>query len=460
MITAMVGMATTALGLSLVTKTPSNLPLFVLRRPTPEEARSVYSGARHEPLYGCILGAYIDLDDRLERMFTDASGRVHRLPDEFEGLVGKKHGSYFCYVGYGSSLPKQWIAALAMEGRIVHIALEPNNGLEHVRDDAYLRGLADGLRETGAPIFLRFASEMNGPWVRWHGDTALYRAKFRLVSRVMKERAPNVAMLWVPYTTPTGGTDLYYPGDDAVDWVGVNMYSVTYYNQNRRTPGDRVNPVTKLEWVYRRYAPRKPIVIGEYGATHFSSLEGRETVGFAVRCIRSLYSALPRLFPRVKAVHYFNGNNLALPHRQNNNYTVTQNPDVLRAYRESVAPHYFLSSVKVDGLPVSPMPLKHGDDVSGTVVLSTWSPWQSPGVRLRWSFGGRTVSASARDFDWETVWDTRAWPDGPGRLTVEAFHGRRRIASSSVTVNVANLRTFQARAESPVAKSPARATAK
>ncbi|MBY0457164.1 MAG: hypothetical protein K2V38_07495, partial [Gemmataceae bacterium] len=354
----------------------------------------------------------------------------------------------------------QWIAALAMEDRIVHIALEPNNGLEYVREDAYLLSLADDLRETGAKVFLRFASEMNGPWVRWHGDTALYRAKFRLVSRVMKERAPNVAMLWVPYTTPVGGRDLYYPGDDAVDWVGVNMYSVTYYNQDKRTPGDRVNPVTKLERIYRSYAPRKPIVIGEYGATHFSSVEGKETVDFAVRSIRSLYQALPRLFPRVKAVHYFNGNNLELEHRLNNNYTVTQNPEVLKAYREATAGDYFLSATRQPEPPVSPMPLRNDDTVAGTVKLSTWSRWQSKGVRIRWSFAGEPFAVSDEDFEWDAFWNTTSVPDGPGRLTVEAWWGRRRLATTSVRVVVANGRPPQALTASPLATSPSKPTAK
>ncbi|MCW5940335.1 MAG: hypothetical protein KF884_11860 [Fimbriimonadaceae bacterium] len=460
MIASMTGMATAALGLSLVAKAPTGLPLFIERVPTAEEARSVYSGAVHEPKYGCFLGAYIDLDNRLQSTFTDSTGRQHRLPDEFERIVGKKHSSYFCYVGYGTRLPKQWITALAMEDRIVHIALEPNNGLEFVRDDHYLQSLADDLKDTGAKIFLRFASEMNGPWVRWHGDTALYRAKFRLVSRVMKERAPNVAMLWVPYTTPVGGTNLYYPGDDAVDWVGVNMYSVTYYNQNKRTPGDRVNPVTKLQRIYRDYAPRKPIVIGEYGATHYSAVEGKETVGFAVRSIRSLYAALPRLYPRVKAVHYFNGNNLELAHRQNNNYTVTQNAEVLQAYREAAAAEYYLSSATPRSLPSSPMPLKNDDTVSGTVKLSTWCPWQTSGVRLRWSFASKSFSVSSRDLDWETSWDTNTVPDGPGRLTVEAFQGQRRLATKSVRVVVSNPHRAQARIESPAASSPAKPTAK
>src|SRR5690606_9868459 len=125
-------------------------------------------------------------------------------------------------------------------GRYVHIAFEPNDGLDKVKDDEYLREFADDLAATKAPIFLRYASEMNGDWVKYHGDPELYREKFRLVSKVMKERAPNVAMVWCPFSTPVGSIPDYYPGDEWVDWVGVNIYSVTYLNQNLDLPAAHI----------------------------------------------------------------------------------------------------------------------------------------------------------------------------------------------------------------------------
>src|SRR5690606_17176725 len=107
-----------------------------------------------------------------------------------------------------------------------------------------------------APIFLRYASEMNGDWVKYHGDPELYREKFRLVSKVMKERAPNVAMVWCPFSTPVGSIPDYYPGDEWVDWVGVNIYSVTYLNQNLDLPAAHIAPTTHLRYIYENYAER------------------------------------------------------------------------------------------------------------------------------------------------------------------------------------------------------------
>lgn len=300
------------------------------------------SPAKYEPDSGCYLGAYIELDPTLKKKFVDQNGNKRKLPSEFEKVAGKKHAMYFFYLGYGRPLPLDWVKYLASDGKFVHVALEPNNGLGRVKDDAYLRKLARDMRDSGAKIFLRFASEMNGDWTNYSGDPARYVQKFRLVSRIMKEIAPNVAMVWCPYTTPRGNIQSYYPGDDWVDWVGVNMYNVTFYNENLKTPARHVRPTDMLDFVYDRYASRKPIMIGEYGTTHFSKVEGKASVEYARRNIEELYRMLQTEYRRVKAINYFNSNNLKIS-RANNDYSVTCEPKVLDTYRKAVANPWFLS---------------------------------------------------------------------------------------------------------------------
>lgn len=299
---------------------------------------------KFEPSSGCILGAYIDLDPNLKRTIKMEDGRVHKVPEEFEALTEKKHGMYFFYMGYGKPFPIAWVKHLAAQDRYVHVALEPNLGISQVQNDAYLLQLAKDMKASGAKIFLRFASEMNGPWVKYHGNPALYRQTFKLMSKVMHKHAPNVAMVWCPYFQPTREIPDYYPGDDAVDWVGVNMYSVTYFNQNAKTPGQHMKPRDMLRWMYDTYSYRKPLMICEYATTHFSALEDNAAVNFAVNNITELYSDLPKEFPRVKAINYFDTNNLELSHRLNNDYTVTGNSVVLEAYKRAISSGYYLRS--------------------------------------------------------------------------------------------------------------------
>ena len=102
------------------------LGLYLDRKPTEEEAKANYTAAKFEPPYGCYLGAFIDLDSSLKETYSDSIGRVRKLPSEFERIVGNPHSTYFFYLGYGRPLPKDWVSLLSMQGKIVHIAFEPN----------------------------------------------------------------------------------------------------------------------------------------------------------------------------------------------------------------------------------------------------------------------------------------------------------------------------------------------
>lgn len=288
-----------------------------------------------EPAKGCYLGAYVDLD-------SNCRGDI----DKFEALVGRKHASYFRYVGYGEPFPFEWVAELRARNAAAHIAWEPNEGLGPVKDDEYLRGWAEAARFSGAPIFLRYASEMNGTWQAYSGDPELYKQKWRIVARVMGEVAPNVALVWCPFSMPRRTIEPYYPGDEYVDWVGVNVYSVHHHDGDPTRPGGE-DPRDELQYVYDLYAARKPIQICEYGATHYCAACNTWVPSFAVLRAKELYGNLALRFPRVKMINWFSVNTIGEGLAENN-YSVTDDPTVLASYRELIADPYFLDTVPAE----------------------------------------------------------------------------------------------------------------
>lgn len=284
------------------------------------------------PLEGCYLGAYIELDH-------DSGGEIAR----FEQLVGRPHASYFRYVGYGSPFPFRWVRELHAQGILPHIAWEPNAGLDPVSDNDYLRGWAEAAGRVQGPVFLRYASEMNGTWQAYSGDPEAFIRKWRIVTGIMRELAPNVIMVWCPFATPQRTITDYYPGDEWVDWVGVNIYSVHHYDGDPNRPAQD-DPVELLRYVYERYADRKPIAICEYAATHYCAACGRDVTEFGLKQMTRLYEALPTQFPRVKMICWFSvdtvGRGLA-----SNNYSLLSSPAVLERYRQLTASPYFLGRV-------------------------------------------------------------------------------------------------------------------
>ncbi|MCB0826446.1 MAG: hypothetical protein KDC26_09670 [Armatimonadetes bacterium] len=452
---------TGVLGASMALAGNDDLKLFIDRVPTPQEVAKNFTGAKFEPEVGCYLGAFIDLDYSLDSVYVDQVGKTRRLPSEFEQKTGRTHATYFYYMAYGSRTASDWIQKLGSEDKIVHIALEPNNGLQWVKDDEYLNELAIKFAATKTPIFLRFASEMNGTWTKYSGNSMLYKEKFQLVAKVMHEKAPNVAMVWCPYTTPTGPIESFYPGDKSVDWVGVNLYSVTYFDQNKNKPAAQIHPVEMLDYVYNKYSARKPIMVGEYGATHYSALEGKSVSDFAQRAIAAMYSSLPRAYPRVKCINYFNGNNLILDHRKNNNYAVTQDENVLKTYAKVVSEDYFLSKplgtdfllpveeaiVPVDAQdhplpqanwPEVAMPAKNGQRVTSGTMFSAWTQDHSGDVVMKFFVDGRVFWVGKNKEEWRVELDTRKLQNGKHEIKLVATKHGKVIGTQKVTVLVNN----------------------
>lgn len=299
--------------------------------------------AKFEPEEGCLIGAFIQNDPSLR-------AGLPRTDDValFESKT-RPHSSYLTYAGYGQPFPATTVAHYTRNGAIMQIGFEPNSGLGDVGDTPYLRDWARAAKSSGARIFLRWASEMNGPWVAWYGDPALYIDRWKTVARVMREEAPNVAMVWTPNDVPNNPNSpannpfSYYPGDEYVDWVGVDFYSTFYTDSLWYTVRDWKDPRAKLSVIYDVYAARKPIMISEWGVAHDTNRG--DTTGifrYAASRIDTLYAHLKTEFPRVKAVTYFDYNTANAPNAYRD-YKLTSDPGILAQYRRSVSDPYFLS---------------------------------------------------------------------------------------------------------------------
>ncbi|MBI2299220.1 MAG: hypothetical protein HYU66_09825 [Armatimonadetes bacterium] len=380
--------------------------------------------AKFEPAVGCYVGAIIERDPKVRGDY-----------EAFNALTGKHHSLFYDYREYGKPFPSDWAQRVKAAGAGIQIALEPNSGLSRVQDDAELQGFARAAAAADMPVFLRYASEMNGDWTPYSHDPADYIAKWRLVHDVMARHAPNVAMVWCPNALPAWNIARYYPGDDYVDWVGVNFYSVRFHDGNPQHPADKEDPADLLEAVYRPYAARKPIMVCEYAATHHCSILGRSIPDFAVGKLQRLFAALPRRFPRVKAICWYDINNLsnagARSERRTNDFTLTTDPTVLAGYQQAVNSPYFLTSVQpgpVQERGVRYLAVKDGRTLRGRVHLSAGVSTYHDRPTVAAVLDGREqVATNARPFELE--WDTTKVRNGPHnlelRIIVDSYIARK-----------------------------------
>jgi hypothetical protein len=297
--------------------------------------------AKYEPEYGVYIGMYSEQEPAIGNFFTRT-----------EGVYGKKHALYLAYSPYSESFPKQYATRAKEAGAALQIAWEPSGGLDEVVDNDHLRSWARAAKATGIPIFLRYASEMNGNWVPWHGDKAKYIEKFRLVHDVMAQEAPNVAMVWSPGDVPVYSMHEYYPGDDYVDWVGVSLYVEPYENGDPNQANMKgTSPVERLDDLYRTYADRKPLMLSEAGVPHYARIADESVTDWALMNLSRLYEVMPHKYPRLKSITFFNVD--AVNTLAKNNYLLSSEPAMKKAYTSIISDPYYLSKVETGAKPAN-----------------------------------------------------------------------------------------------------------
>jgi beta-mannanase len=194
--------------------------------------------------------------------------------------------------------------------------------------DHYIQQWAHDARVWGHLIYLRFAHEMNGDWYPWsqgvNGNTpAEYVAAWRHIVRIFREEgATNVQWIWSPNVIYDGSTPLseLYPGDNYVDWVGLDGYNGGPALSHKWLSFDLVFAPS-----YEALAnlTSKPMMITETASA--------EAGGDKAAWIRQgLLEDLPVKFPRVRAVIWFNEN-------KETDWRVNSSMQSLAAYREVVA---------------------------------------------------------------------------------------------------------------------------
>ncbi|WKN50263.1 OpgC domain-containing protein [Nocardioides sp. Arc9.136] len=155
---------------------------------------------------------------------------------------------------------RQFVEQAAAQGAVAAVTLEPLPALGDLTD-ADAADLAEELatlhRELDTFFLVRFAPEMNGTWYQWGQQPEAYVDAFRSVADAVHDATDHAAMVWspvygagYPFGAAYGDVDPdrvadvrsldtdgdqqldgrddpyapYWPGADAVDWVGLTLY--------------------------------------------------------------------------------------------------------------------------------------------------------------------------------------------------------------------------------------------
>lgn len=259
------------------------------------------------------LGAYI----------AQAPGDASRI-DAYTTMVGSAPAIVMWYQDWvtpgNSAFDPVKMNAVAGRGAMPMITWEPWNATAGVTQPAYrlgatIAGAHDAFIHQWAraaaawrkPFYIKFAHEMNGDWYPWaasvNGNTAAqYSTMWKHVRAIFtQEGATNVRWVWAPNVMYDGSTPFaqVYPGDAAVDWVGMDGYNFgTSQSWSQWTTfADAFGP----SYASLTQMTAKPVMIGE---TASSEVGGSK----AAWITQGFLSDVPNRFPRLRAIIWFDEN--------------------------------------------------------------------------------------------------------------------------------------------------------
>src|SRR4051794_19060752 len=266
------------------------------------------------PAQGALLGLYY------------GSGTVAAT----ESSIGRQLAIHLVYYAWGDDWTAGTTKSDLAAGRIPLVNWEPAgidfNNIVNGSLDATIKARATGAKALGKKFFLDFAAEMNGDEA-WSGNNApLYVSAYRHIHDLfVAAGATNVVWAWCPNVTDTNGgngtTMSYYPGDDYVDWTGVDGYNWGTTNGGWQT----------FKQVFQKIYPLlaakgKPILIGEMASA--------EAGGDKAKWIDDMIPTLKASYPLFKGVVWFDVN-------KETDWRIASSPATLDAFKRMANDPYF-----------------------------------------------------------------------------------------------------------------------
>jgi hypothetical protein len=339
-----------------------------------------------EPASGAYFGVNLSWDEDSAAAFNERVGKPAAVYVQFVRFpFGTEEISYLA----------DFVDQVASQHGMALLTLEPFGGLDAVTAEA-VADLAERLaviNSRGVPVLLRFAHEMNGSWYPWGQRPEEYVATFQALAAVVHERAPLTAMLWAPNhgsgypfaggkfaapprsrefivldTNADGALDMrddpyapYYPGDSAVDWVGMSLYHWGYeypWGENSvpeptkflaQLTGSYATPHSDertLPNFYRTYAEShgKPMAIPETAAFYRPDGRGAEERAIKLSWLEQVFGGrLQQQLPRIKLVNWFEWSKFESEVGAVVDWRMTEDPEITRAAHDLLSTPYWLS---------------------------------------------------------------------------------------------------------------------
>ena len=278
------------------------------------------------------------------------------------------------------------------------------------------------LNTLSCPVFVRIGGEVN-VWGN-QAKPADFIAAYQHVVNIARSQAPRAAMVFSPNYSSANKVDMdiYYPGDQYVDWVGASLYYDRWHHSGdtKRDEfygvgayGDALLNIQQVVNLSRLH--HKPVIVTEGGSCN--QYKGTDNSAWAADRMQRAYAFLPMVYPEIKCI-------ISSDYGESwsgIDYSFYTNPTVTAAYRQGVASNAaYVRSYQDKGSYYTKLSAYAGK-WEGVMELAAYS-WSSDKQTATWTVDGQ-VMATAADYPYSFRLDTAALATGSHTVAVTFSDG-------------------------------------
>lgn len=262
------------------------------------------------PAADIYFGAYV--------AYPSSSPSAAQTASFEQSVYGNKTTHLAFDMHYDSWYPAKWnLAAFVNDwnnGRVPVLSWncgDTDSNVANGNDDALLQEAYNEL-DTGKPIMVRWFWEMNiSPTANKNRtvcedngthpvNPAEWISAYEHIRSIVN--LPNVTWVWSPAASPNDYSDMatYYPGDDSVDWIGIDAYEIGGATSFKQTIDPAYQEIVVTPVSQGGLQSARPIFITETGSSGALAQHQYFQSGVVVSVLKSYY-------PQIYGFMYYYG---------------------------------------------------------------------------------------------------------------------------------------------------------
>jgi len=285
---------------------------------------------KYEPINGTYIGAYVENNSFDENEI-----------EEFERLTKKKHLFYLYNLKLGDEFPENWILSCIANNKVPLITIDAPNEYDAYNKNLLIKTAKD-FGTYDIPIFINFYPNANIK----NYDVAQYTDFYKDAHSVFNQYIKKNVMIYSVSADNLSDMKKYYAGDDYVDWIGINIHRVLDTENEENIYGTDI--FSAIDYFYYTFQESKPLMLSQFAVGNYSAQNNNYYTFDASKEIERVYSAIRNFYPRIKNINYVNDTRSDKENTKDN-FSITENKTILKAYENTVALSSYLSKLQDNG---------------------------------------------------------------------------------------------------------------